>query len=104
MWRLLLILPLALSACGATTPRGPGEGQPLTAGNLPEGESARASDAPAWMFLPGTLRRRGPSSERPDWLPQLPERIERYPVPLEWGSDGLVRREGTDAVFTSAPR
>ncbi len=32
-----------------------------------------------------------PSDERPPWLRDLPEQLERYPAPQGWGGDHLAQ-------------
>jgi hypothetical protein len=112
MWRLLLIASTALGACAGGPTSGPAHapiGQHRTAGALPDDNDGRASDVldslfPRGLPLPALPRARAPSSERPPWLPSLPETIERYPVPEEWGRDTLAAPDLPGAVFTNAPR
>jgi hypothetical protein len=74
MIRLLLTgALLALAACAATPSGG------TAAGPLPGGQQ--------WPVPP---RARAPSSERPPWLPVLPEHIERYPEPDQWRRAGVA--------------
>jgi hypothetical protein len=49
---------------------------------------AACAPEPPRMLVP---RLRGePSSERPPWLRDLPEQLERYPAPHGWGGDYLA--------------
>lgn len=36
----------------------------------------------------------GPSDDRPPWLRDLPEQIERHPAPQGWGGDHLAAAQG----------
>ncbi|WP_372620577.1 hypothetical protein [Falsiroseomonas sp.] len=99
MWRTVLIgASLTLAACG-TAPgpdlSGPAPaGAPRTVQNLPEGVAGPASDAPFFPFGGARLPRlRGWSQddERPPWLRDLPEQLERHPVPDRWPNDTLAK-------------
>lgn len=46
----------------------------------------------------------GPSDERPPWLRDLPERLERYPAPQGWGGDHLARQDSRGGGATALPR
>lgn len=54
--------------------------------------SAAACSGPAQRAVVPTLRG-APSDERPPWLRELPQPIERYPAPQGWGGDNLAARQ-----------
>jgi hypothetical protein len=59
--------------------------------------AAACSGPPPRGALPGLHGL--PSDERPPWLRDLPERIERYPAPQGWGGDHMAAaRIGSRAV------
>jgi hypothetical protein len=39
------------------------------------------------------MLRGAPSDERPPWLRDLPQPIERYPAPQGWGGDNLAAQQ-----------
>ena len=92
---LLLGTCLVPVACG--TPSLPAGSVPLSAEQVPGIASGTSSDAPPATLLLRGLRaiapRRGwvPNEERPDWLPTLPQPLERYPVPQHWHRDTLAK-------------
>jgi hypothetical protein len=49
---------------------------------------AACAMAPSRSVLPRVL---GPSDERPHWLRDLQQPIERYPAPQGWGGDYLAQ-------------
>ncbi|WP_244408219.1 hypothetical protein [Roseomonas fluvialis] len=53
---------------------------------------ATACSGPAQRAVVPMLRG-GPSDERPPWLRELPQPIERYPAPQGWGGDNLAAQQ-----------
>jgi hypothetical protein len=53
---------------------------------------AAACSAPAQRAIVPMLRG-APSDERPPWLRDLPQPIERYPAPHGWGGDNLAAQQ-----------
>jgi hypothetical protein len=49
--------------------------------------------------LPGA-----PSDERPRWLRDLPQQLERYPAPEGWGGDHLARNDSHGGGAMAHPR
>jgi len=49
---------------------------------------AGCSEAPARRMLPRFMQ--GPSDERPPWLRDPPQPVERLPAPEGWGGDHLA--------------
>jgi hypothetical protein len=53
---------------------------------------AAACSAPAQRAIVPMLRG-APSDERPPWLRDLPQPLERYPAPQGWGGDNLAAQQ-----------
>lgn len=44
------------------------------------------------------MLRGAPSDERPPWLRDLPQPIERFPAPQDWGGDNLAAQQARVSV------
>jgi hypothetical protein len=53
---------------------------------------AAACSAPTQRAIVPMLRG-APSDERPPWLRDLPQPLERYPAPQGWGGDNLAAQQ-----------
>jgi hypothetical protein len=79
---VLVLAALLVAGCGGSRLSRPPATEPPDPDE--ESEPAAASTGDPWpLFRWPPPRMRPPSSDRPDWLPTLPENLPRIPMPAD---------------------